>query len=268
MQRIEAGEVGVSATDLRALLAVYGVRDDGEIEHLAKDARASRRQRWWMGAEYREHLTPALRQLIQFESEAKVIRAYQPALIPGVLQTPAVADFVLDYRGNALAPETRRVRFEVRMRRKRQVLERADGPLYFLVLDESVIKRHIGNAKIMAEQLECLAEAAQRPRIKVRVVPFHLGAFMGIVEPFNILALGDVDDGDSVDHDAFDNADAVVYREMSRRDRISHDLAEIRSARSMFDDLWSEALDEEASLRMIIAEAATLRTRQDLDERR
>src|SRR6266511_4790410 len=62
MQRIEGGEVGVSVTDLRALLDVYGVVEPERIERLAEDARISRRQRWVTAPEYREHLTPGLRE--------------------------------------------------------------------------------------------------------------------------------------------------------------------------------------------------------------
>jgi transcriptional regulator with XRE-family HTH domain len=67
VQRIESGAVGVSVTDLRALLGVYGIRDEALIEQLVKDAAISRRQRWSVPAEHREHLTSGLRQLLQFE---------------------------------------------------------------------------------------------------------------------------------------------------------------------------------------------------------
>lgn len=259
MQRIEAGEVGVSITDLRALLAVYGVEDGGEIGRLANDARTSRRQRWLVSKEEREHLTPGLRQLIQFESKAKAIRAYQPVLIPGVLQTAAVAEFVLNYRGNRLSPETRRVRFEVRMRRKAELFERAGGPLYSLILGESVMKSHVGGAEIMAVQLGSLAEVAQRPKVRIRILPFRVGAVIGVEQPFQVLNLEEDDHGDPM----VDRESAVLYRETTHGDRIWHDQTEVKSAIDMFDELWAEALDEEASYRAIVAEAASLRSSLD-----
>ena len=78
MQRIEAGEVTVSGTDLRALLDLYGGFSDEDIERLTEDSRISRRQRWWTAPEYRDHLTSGLMQLLQFEAEASGVRAYQP----------------------------------------------------------------------------------------------------------------------------------------------------------------------------------------------
>src|SRR2546428_258887 len=42
--RIEAGAVGVSTADLRALLSLYHIADEGFVENLAETARAAMRQ--------------------------------------------------------------------------------------------------------------------------------------------------------------------------------------------------------------------------------
>jgi hypothetical protein len=249
MQRIEGGEVGVSITDLRAMLNVYGVVDAEEIERLAESARASRRQRWSVAPEYRDHLTPGLRELLQFESEATAIRVYQPLLVPGVVQTPALAEFVLAWWDKSLSDEDRRVRYDVRMLRKKQVIERAGAPEYLLILDASVIKRRIGGAKIMAEQLEVLAEAAQQPSVRVRIVPLDRGALVGILGPYQIISLGD--------------GDTALYREAHDRDWLSYDQDQINFHRTVFERLWEQSLSEAATLRAITAEAATLRSSLD-----
>jgi transcriptional regulator with XRE-family HTH domain len=253
MQRIEGAEVAISVTDLRALLAVYGVDDGAEIERLTEDARISRRQRWWMPAEYREQLTDALQQLMQFEGAATAIRAYQPALIPGVLQTLAVAEIVLGWKGARLTDEQRRVRLEVRMQRRKHMIEREGAPPYYVILDESVIKRHIGGAKVMAEQLEFLAETAERPNVHVRVVPFSKGALIGVVDAFQVLSLGDADDVE----------DSVLYREKTYRDEWLDDASEVGFAVEMFETLWAEALTEAGTVRALTAEAAALRSSLD-----
>jgi len=245
MQRIEGGEVGVSLTDLRALLDVYGVTDAMEIERLTEDARVSRRQRWLTSAEHREFLTPALRQLIQFEAEATVIRAYQPTMFPGVLQTPAVAEIVLNWGRKRMSDEKRRVRYDVRMQRHRHIVENDHGPEYLVILDESVIKRHVGGAEVMAEQLETMVEYAQRPRIRIRVVPFEKGAMLGLVVPFQLLSLGE--------------DETVVYEESYGVDRISHEPGDARRSRAFFEALWAESLTEEATQRRLADEAAALR---------
>jgi hypothetical protein len=255
VQRIEAGEVAVSVTDLRALLDLYDVTDEGVIAQLAVDARTSRRQRWVTPSEHRAFLTPALRQLIQFESQAAEIKAYQPVLVPGVLQTPGVAEAILNFGSNRITDEERRVRFDVRMVRQRRLFERADGPQYFLILDESVIKRHVGGAAVMAEQLEMLHDLARRPEMHIRVVPFEKGALVGIVAPFQMLRLSDDDD------------DTVIYLESYIKDDILHDPEELRYFKKVFEELWDACLTEEATMRAIAAEAANLRSALDAESR-
>ena len=254
MQRIEAAEVAVSLTDLRALLDVYGVADAGLIADLSQEAQAARRQRWVTPPEHRDHLTAGLRQLMQFESEAVSIRAFQNVVLPGALQTPAVAELVLHMAGSRITDEARRVRFDVRMQRRRHLLDNPHGMEYLLILDESVIKRRVGSREVMAEQLEALAEIARRPNIAIRVVPFEMGARIGLVDPFSIVNLSDADD------------DAVVYREFYGDDRVIDDQVEVRYWREIFEEMWKTSLPEDATVRSIEAEAAQLRA--EPDERR
>lgn len=256
VQRIESGDVTVSVTDLRALLRVYRVDDAAEIERLVEDAQVSRRQRWYEAPEYRRHLSKGVRQLLQFEAEATAIRVYQPALVPGVLQTQAYAECVLNWWDKSLSDEDRRVRFDVRMLRRRQVLDRPDRPAYYLILDESVLLRKVGGAKVMAEQLETLEEISrlQGEHVHVRVLPLDKGAHAGILGPFHLLNLGE-QDGDG---------DAVLYREFYNRDSVSHDAEELDFHRLIFEKLWAQSRTEEATRRAIVAEAAMLR--RSLDE--
>jgi transcriptional regulator with XRE-family HTH domain len=250
MQRIEGGEVGISLTDLRALLEVYGITDEAEVQRLMADARISRRQRWLITPEYRKHLPPALRQLIQFEAEATAIKAYQPVLIPGVFQTPIVAETVLSWENAPITDETRRVLFDVRMQRRRHTVENRNGPRYELVLDESVIKRHIGGPRVMAEQLESLLEVAELPHVSVRLVPFERSAEAGLSGAFELVTLSDDDD------------DAVLYREFYERDRIIHDPTEVLYFSKVFDQVAGAALSAEATRNRIALEAMSLRVQE------
>ncbi|MEV6346370.1 helix-turn-helix transcriptional regulator [Actinoplanes sp. NPDC051851] len=253
VQRIEGGEVGVSVTDLRALLQTLDVDDAEEIARLVEDAKVSRRQRWYEKPEYRSHLTKSLRQLVQFEAEATAIRVYQPFLVPGVLQTPALTDHVLNWWRTELSDDARQVRYDVRRKRAEQILDRPDGPDYYLALDESVLLRKVGGPKIMAEQLEALEAYTLRPNVHVRVVPLEKGAQAGILGPFQVLHLGDVDDDE----------DSVLYKEFYDRDAVSTRPDEIAFHRHIFEELWNQARDEEASRRAIHAEYADLRRALD-----
>lgn len=255
VQRIETGEVSVSETDLRAILDLYGVTDADVVAALVKDARLARRERWTTSAEHRQYLTAGLRRLLQFEAVATQIRAYQPLLIPGVLQTAAMAEHILNEAGNHLTDDERRVRFEVRRRRRANVIERGDGPKYYLVLDESVILRNIGGARIMAEELEDLAEvAATSPKVKIRILPLEESNYAAIRSSGNFVVMNLSDD---------DADDAVLYRERFTVDDIEHDPKMIRPYRDAFENLWKHSLSEDASLRLITATAWHLRVRLD-----
>ena len=254
VQRIETGEVAVSETDIRALLDLYGVTDADTVETMAADARLARRERWTTLPEYRENLTSSLRRLLQFELVATQIRSYQSLLLPGVLQTPAMAEYIIDKAGGYLTAEQRKVRLEVRLRRRKDVIERADAPEYYVVLDESVILRTVGGVGVMAAQLLDLAEVATRPNVNVRVAPLDEseGAIIGSVGNFVLMSLSEDDTDDS-----------VLYRERFRADEIDHDPDKIRPFRDAFESLWQLSLPEDATLRLITAAAATLRSRAD-----
>jgi transcriptional regulator with XRE-family HTH domain len=248
VQRIESGAVGVSVTDLRALLDVYGVDDEATIEMLVRDAAISRRQRWTVPAVYRDHLPPGLLQLLQFEEQATVIRAYQPFTFPGVLQTPATAEYVLNWFSDSLTEDDRKVRLDVRMARSKRIVENSGAPTYLLMLDEAVLSRELGGRAIMAEQLEAALEFAQRPNIHIRIVRLSEGMHLGMLGPFTLLDLSDDDIGD-----------AVLYRESYTSDAITHDAIDVAYYRDRFEDAWPRCYDEADSLRLISAAAATLR---------
>jgi transcriptional regulator with XRE-family HTH domain len=251
VQRIEAGENAVSGTDLRALLNLYGVTDPEEIELLSEEARISRRQRWWAKPEFRDHLTPAMLQLAQFESEAVAIRTFQPVLVSGPFQTPAYAEFIFGMFADILTEKERQIRLDARMQRRKQFLEPGDNPEYYMILDESVLMREIGGLEVMAEQLESLAQLALRPDIHIRIAPFRVGATMGSGGQITVVDLAD------------DFADAVLYLESFTQDGIEHDSKEVEFHRQMFETVWRQSLNTEKTIRALSAEAASLRARGD-----
>src|SRR4051794_40157206 len=66
--RIESGTVGLSITDLKAMLDLYDVVDPEIVEQLAEAARTSREKAWW--DEYRPHVTAELINFIAVEAAA------------------------------------------------------------------------------------------------------------------------------------------------------------------------------------------------------
>ncbi|HEY7174844.1 MAG TPA: Scr1 family TA system antitoxin-like transcriptional regulator, partial [Micromonosporaceae bacterium] len=151
--RIEKGEVNVSPSDLKVLLEHLEVTDQATVEELLEDVRLSRTERWTISAADREYITPAMLQLAQFEADAVQLRYYNNLLVPGTLQTEAYARTILGHSGLDSASIERRVAF--RMRRRERV-ERSSDPPCFVLLDESVLLRRIGEPMVMVDQLDLI----------------------------------------------------------------------------------------------------------------
>ena len=55
-----------------------------------------------------------------------------------------------------------------------------------LTIDEGVLRRRIGSAKVMQDQLVHLAELTERPTIKIHLIPAEAGAHIGLFGAFAI----------------------------------------------------------------------------------
>jgi len=210
--RIESGSVGISTTDLRALLQHYGIVDPTEVERILDLARAGKEQRGWWTA-YRDVASPQYQALLGYEGSASVIQTFQPLLIPGLLQNADYARAVLrPYYGEASADNRLEELVELRVRRQEKLFERPDPPEMFVVIDEAALRRWVGGDEVMNNQLLRLKEENQRPNVTIEVVPFSAGIHPGIHGgPFLILQFTDERDQD------------VLFLENSRGDIVTRD---------------------------------------------
>lgn len=250
VNRIENGEVTISATDLRALIALFGITDLDAIADMTRDARTARTRGWWDDVRFRNHLTTATLDLIQFEGQATAIRCFQPTLVPGLLQTQAYAQAVMDFWSEELDPETRAARLEVRTRRRNHLLGQPNSPEYYVIIDESVVMREIGGPAIMAEQLDDLLETTTNPSTVVRIVPFAEGGYLSMLGGFNIFDLGR-------------DENAILYRETIISDTIQDAAGAIRHYRHWFEIMWERSYTVDESKRIMQARAARLRMQLD-----
>ena len=81
--RIETARVAVTARDVKDLLTLYGVEDESYREALMTLARQSRERTWL--TDYRDIMRPG--NFVGLEAEAAAMRAWEPILLPGLLQT-------------------------------------------------------------------------------------------------------------------------------------------------------------------------------------
>jgi transcriptional regulator with XRE-family HTH domain len=244
--RIEKGEVNVSPGDLKQLLDHLDVRDPAQVTSLLDDARRSRQERWTIDPAVREHMSPAMLEVFQFEHEATAIRYFDNLVVPGPLQVPAYSRAIFAGLPHALDTVTVDARIAVRQRRLAP-LYRVPPPDYHVVLDESVLLRPFGGPAAMAAQLDHLDRLLDSTPLRVRILPF--------ASPSPVLSIY----GSFLLHD-LEGQSAVLYREGPHGDEIVHAEAELARHRTIFEQVWSVALDDEASRARIATRAAAMRT--------
>lgn len=242
VMRIEKGEVNVSPTDLRVLLAYLEVTDPEEVRQLLDDARLARSERRLVDPMLKEHLPAGLFQLMQYEQAATEIRYFTGAVVPGLLQVPEYTTAILELHQAHLGEETVKARIEARVERRRRFFGRSDPSRYYAVFDESVLYREIGGPEVMAAQLRHLLRLVENDVVMLRVLPFAAGASFALFGPFAIIDMGD---------DQY----PILYREGPSDDAIVRTEKEITIHRSWFEQMWKLAYDD-AGTRALVARHA------------
>ncbi len=236
VMRIEKGQVNISPSDLRSVLAALDVTDTAEIDELLADARVSRSERYTTDDLDREHLTPAMIRLFQYEVEATSIKQYSDALIPGILQTAEYARAIFSNHWHPYSAETVEARIQSRLRRHSRVFDQPNPPDYAVILDEVVLHRPIGSVAIMANQLRSLARASSDGRVRLRIASFKDSPLL-FLGTFELYDLGD--------------GGKVLYRESAWMDSIVESEGEIDLHTRIFGQTWANVLDEDESLRLL-----------------
>jgi transcriptional regulator with XRE-family HTH domain len=108
------------------------------------------------------------------EQQATLIQEFALSLVPGVLQTEGYARAVLRPSFPPRSDEERDRLLVTRLERGK-VLTDPVTPLFCALLDEAVLRRHVGSPEVMAEQLTHIVRMAERDRIRVHVLPFGVG---------------------------------------------------------------------------------------------
>ncbi|WSN14820.1 helix-turn-helix transcriptional regulator [Micromonospora sp. NBC_01699] len=127
-----------------------------------------------------------LRKWLEYEREALALRWYEPAYVPGLLQTEAYARATLT--GARLTGDEIEQRVLSRLERQ-AVLLRDPLPQAYFVIDEQVIRRPCGRPGVMAEQLEHLVTQAEQEHIQLHVAPGEVGVYPGLAGAFILAEL-------------------------------------------------------------------------------
>ncbi|GAA3739277.1 helix-turn-helix domain-containing protein [Salinactinospora qingdaonensis] len=186
--RIETADARrLRRSDLDSLADLYKV-DSQTREAMHQLAQQSKERGWW--SNYRDVFGGQA--LPDWEAEASMIRTFEGLTVPGLFQTPEYAAAVFR-AGRAVEEEGVQRQVEARMRR-REIFNRIKPPHMTAVIDEGALRRLIGGAEVMREQLAHLMNLALRHHIDIQVLPYAAGAHLALAGPFRILDFPDPKD--------------------------------------------------------------------------
>ena len=184
--RVEGGRSSITKVDLDALLAQYGVTSESQRERLQALNRGAKEAGWWEA--YRNDVPAPYLSYVGYEAGAAFIRQFPGTVVPGLLQTPEYAEALTSI---SVAPVRIAPVVKLRMQRQTELAQRETPPRQYYVLDEAVIRRHVGiqqDPAIMPNQLmHIFRRAREDERVTVRVIPFSRGAHVGLSGPFTLL---------------------------------------------------------------------------------
>ncbi|MEV4185859.1 helix-turn-helix domain-containing protein [Streptosporangium canum] len=190
ISRMELGRVGFRVRDVADLLTLYGVTDDDERQPLLALVERANVTGWWHN--YNDILPSWFETYVGLEESATGIRNYEVQFVPGLLQSEGYARAVVKLGFPAAPEEELERRVRLRMARQR-LLRSAEPPHLWAVLDEAVLRRPLGGAEVMREQIDHILQALELPNVTVQIVPFSVGGHAAAGGPFSILRFSQPD---------------------------------------------------------------------------
>jgi transcriptional regulator with XRE-family HTH domain len=183
ISRIELGKSAIREIDVLDLLTFYGVDPDEREQFLTLAEQASR-PGWWH--RFSDIMPDWFKAYIGMEEAAKSIRVYEPLFIPGLLQTPQYTAAVLAL-GDIPVGEAERYAI-LRKERQRRFTE---GQLkLWAIVDESALRRPVGSAEILRDQLRYLISLSSRQNLTLQITKQGAGGYAA-PSAFSILRFGD-----------------------------------------------------------------------------
>ncbi|MEU5341378.1 helix-turn-helix transcriptional regulator [Streptomyces sp. NPDC020766] len=241
VRRIEKAEVGLRIPYVRELLHTYGV-PESEVDDFLSMAREANQPGWWY--KYRDVLPDWFSAYVSLESEASVIRLYEPHYVPGLLQTH---DYAAALMHIGFPNETKEdIDRRVALRLKRQdLLAKSEAPAVWAVLDETVLRRPVGGAEVMRAQIDRLNEVLDMPKVRIQILRYSVGAHPGAFGPFHYFRFGFSELPDIVYTESLvgsvyvdQPADVVTYLEVM--DRMSVQAEPVARTRAILAELRKE----------------------------
>ncbi|MBA9001575.1 DUF5753 domain-containing protein [Thermomonospora cellulosilytica] len=172
VSKIEHGIRPISAEDVRTWCRVCGVSPERTEELLAEQRAVA-----GMWVTYQRLNRAGLRQaqasVRPLFERTKLVRGYQPKLIPGLLQTPDYTTALLETVRSRQGAGHDDIPEAVTERMARQRILRQAGRRFVFLIEEPVLRHRLYDTAIMRGQLLHLRQAARLPSVSLGVIPLQ-----------------------------------------------------------------------------------------------
>lgn len=246
ISRYELARGGLKPRDVERLLDYYQVTGPRRAQLLAL-AQDAAQKGWW--EDFSDVVSADLLQFIGLEDEASLIASWHVEVVSGLLQTESYARHIIGIYDQVepVSPGVIERRVRLRMRRQ-QVLDREPPLELIVVLDESVLRRRVGDDSVMYEQLQRLARDAERPGVTLRILPLNAHHVL-FGAPYVIFRFGPESDAPLHDVVSNEGLQTTFYVEGER---------ETYLYRRGFRNLLGASLEPAASRSLILETAESL----------
>lgn len=173
---------------------------------------------------------------VELERLATKICEFEPALVPGLLQTPEYARALFVASNPLASHEYIEELLRARIGRA-PLLKDATRPVYWAIVHETALCIPVGGPATMVGQLEQLAAMAREHKVLVQVIPFAAGAHSKMGKMLKLME--------------FEDAPPTVYTEGVYSGTLLDDPAVVKRVQASYDLLRAVALSPEASLTLI-----------------
>lgn len=184
----------------------------------------------------------AFTQLIELEQQAVKITQNQPAFLPGLLQRPAYAAAILSgITGLPAGDPELTERVNLRLRRATAFQERLRGPnppQLLVVIDEAALRRRVGGAEVMRDQIAHLIELSRLETVRLAVLPFSAGAHRGQAGTFEV-------------HEAADDQSALFFEGAAGDELVVSDQDRVQAHRDLVEGLAATSVTGSAARQLL-----------------
>jgi hypothetical protein len=175
ISRMETGRISFKERDVDDLLTLYGLHDEEERAQLLALVAQSRQTGWWH--RYNDRMPKWFEDYVGLEEAAARIQSWEVQFIPGLIQTEEYARAAVAHGHPRAASDAVDRTVELRMRRQK-ILDGTHPPRLWMVIDESVLHRTLGQRTVLKRQVERMIELTDQPHISLQVIPFSRSGYV------------------------------------------------------------------------------------------